>query len=98
MAITVTNTPPPTVAKAVQVEIWLDQNGFPGGFENATVAGVVSAAVAAAEAANPGSGAGIEIRLRRGQLFYSDDALLVAAAPSLGITDLRTTIAAAALL
>ena len=87
MAITVSNTPPPTVAKAVQVEIWLNNNGFPGGFENAAI--VAAAAAAGAEA---------QIRLRKGELFYSDDDFLVAAAPSLGITDLRATISAAALL
>ena len=87
MAITVTNTPPPAVAKAVQVELWLNANGFPGGFENASV-------VAAAAAA----GTDAQIRLRKGELFYSDDAFLVAAAPGLGIADLRATIEAAALL
>lgn len=87
MSITVTNTPPPAVAKAVQIEIWLDQNGFPGGFENASI--VAAAAAAGSEA---------QIRLRRGGDFDSDDPFLVAAAPTLGIADLRAAIEAAALL
>lgn len=87
MAITVTNIVPPAVAKAVQVEIWLNNNGFPGGFENASI--VAAAAAAGAEA---------QIRLRKGEYFYSDDPFLVAAAPSLGIADLRAAIEAAALL
>ncbi len=87
MSISVTHVPEPISAKAVQVEIWLNANGFPGGFENATI--VAAAAAAGSEA---------QIRLRRGGEFRSDDAFLVAAAPGLGITDLRATIAAAALL
>jgi len=74
-------------ARRVQVELWLDANGFPNGFKNPTVAALAAAA-----------GSEAEIRLRSGEDFKSNDPLLVALTPALGITDLRAALIAARLL
>ncbi len=72
---------PVFIATRVQVEIWLDRNGFVDGFNHP---GIIAAAAAA--------GSEAQIRLRSGTRFTSDDVFLTAAAPLLGIPDLARAI------
>jgi len=74
----------PAEISRVQLELWLDANGFAGGLQNAAIL----AAVAAAGGAAP-------IRMRSAQRFLIDDPLLVALAAALEISDLPAAFAAA---
>lgn len=77
--------PAPVTALRHQVEIWFDENGWPGGLENPLI--VAAAAAAGGRAA---------LRLRSAQTFASDDDLMTALAAALTGFDARAAMTAAA--
>lgn len=86
-AVVAASTPRPgavVTATRVQVALWLHDNGFPNGFENASVQAVIAAGSEEAQ-----------IRFRSARKFSSDDPILQSMATALGVSDLAAALTAA---